>query len=188
MNSKIPDNAMVATLVLDAAVGALCSVLPEVELSPLFAAGVAGWVDVVVLGWMTEINDVLAGTFVIVEIVLIVVEPSRTGTRSGVVTRKGDAGGLDVCELDVSGLDVVEGDISGEVVASTLGTREVVVRIGSEPGTRGSVARSNRSLSCQRICIAGPTVTEAPLADVVRRKPQTPPRKSVVSDVQVKPL
>lgn len=49
---------------------------------------------------------------------------------------------------------------------------------------RGSVSRLSRSSSRHRICIAGPTVTWAPIVVSVRETPQTPPRKSVVSEVQ----
>jgi len=58
------------------------------------------------------------------------------------------------------------------------------------PGVKGWVCRIVRSASLQRICIAGATVTTSRLggALVFPATPQTPPRKSVVSDAQANPL
>lgn len=76
---------------------------------------------------------------------------------------------------------------SGKAKLAGVGVR-ILVEVVTEPRVKGSVARSIRSFSCQRIWSAGPTVAGEPFADFVRMKPQTPPRKSVVSEVQVKPL
>lgn len=59
------------------------------------------------------------------------------------------------------------------------------VAMTTRPGVSGCVWSAGRSMSRHRICIAGPTVTCAPGASAVRVMPQMPPRKSVVSAVQV---
>lgn len=73
-------------------------------------------------------------------------------------------------------------------VGSEIGVESGYGRIVSDatlgPGERGFVSRLSRSSVRHRICIAGPTVTWAPVAVSVRETPQTPPRKSVTSDVQ----
>jgi len=84
-----------------------------------------------------------------------------------------------VLVLEVT-LEVEEDSVSVLIPGTGLGR---LVRGG--PGVRGSVSNSARSSWRQRIWIAGPTVA---CALPVRVAPQTPPRKSDVSDVQVWPL
>lgn len=82
----------------------------------------------------------------------------------------------------------------GPVVACTVVNLLIVVSgLGSaltpasvKPGVSGCVSKIFRSASIQRIWIAGPTVT-TPANVLSRENPQTAPRKSVVSVVQVKP-
>lgn len=113
----------------------------------------------------------------------------------------GDESGASVVSVVVSAVSVVSGS---EVIAglgwmvvvlslSAVGKvgGDVVVAVSSppnaSPGVNGFVSRASRSSSFHRICIAGPTVqsTLLPLVAPATVYPQTPPRKSVVSDVQV---
>ena len=82
----------------------------------------------------------------------------------------------------VSGLLVV--DVARLVKTSWV---SVPVLASFSPGVRGCVSSMVRSAATQRIWIAGPTVTSAPAPVASRAKPQTPPRKSVISVVQVNP-
>jgi hypothetical protein len=97
------------------------------------------------------------------------------------VGRKGDAVVIvDVGPVSVDAMVVdVDGPGLGVDVAGDA-TRPASVR----PGVSGCVSRMLRSAATQRICIAGPTVT----ASAPRVKPQIPPRKSDVSEVQANPL
>jgi hypothetical protein len=89
-----------------------------------------------------------------------------------------------------SGFPVV---LVAELVVVAVRLEDTSVVLGSvlaslRPGVRGCVSSMVRSASTHRIWIAGPTVTTAPAVVASRAKPHTPPRKSVMSVVQVKPL
>jgi hypothetical protein len=84
-----------------------------------------------------------------------------------------------VLVLEVS-LEVEEDSVSVLIAGIWLGRFVRCV-----PGVRGFVSNSSRSSWRQRIWMAGPTVACVLPVCVT---PQTPPRKSVVSDVQVWPL
>lgn len=86
----------------------------------------------------------------------------------------------DVLMVDVTRL-VVEGRGATGCVLSAVALPSL------RPGVRGCVSSMLRSASTHRIWIAGPTVTSAPAVVAARAKPQTPPRKSVTSVVQVNP-
>jgi hypothetical protein len=82
-------------------------------------------------------------------------------------------------------------DLVAEPVVVRLEDTNVVfgsVLASLRPGVRGCVSSMVRSASIHRIWIAGPTVTRAPAVVASSAKPHTPPRKSVMSVVQVKPL
>ncbi len=68
------------------------------------------------------------------------------------------------------------------------GGAAAVAPASTKPGVKGCVSSLLRSASTQRICMTGPYVTGALVTAVARTKPQNPPRKSVVSPVQVMPL
>lgn len=99
----------------------------------------------------------------------------------------------------ISGIGVVSGGSSVVTVGSTsapvsvsvdsgmgIGTRSAVLSPCVDPGVNGCVSSMSRSSSFQRICNAGPTVQSAVLpVGPTTVYPHTPPRKSVVSEVQV---
>jgi hypothetical protein len=91
--------------------------------------------------------------------------------------RAGDAGS----ETDVADGELVV--VSGDEAAVWLLAADESLTV--RPGVNGCVAKFVRSDSAQRICMAGPTMTCTPAALALWMNPQTPPRKSLVSVVQV---
>jgi hypothetical protein len=80
---------------------------------------------------------------------------------------------------------LIVGEKTSAVWLGPAGTTFVATTCRLRPGESGCVSRISKSASLHRICIAGPTVTAAFGAVA---KPQTPPRKSVISVVQLIPI
>lgn len=81
---------------------------------------------------------------------------------------------------------VVDMEPSGSGVAEAATDTWTGSPANVRPGVKGCVSSEDRSDSWKRICKAGPTVKRGGPASFVA--PHTPPRKSVVSVVHVKPL
>lgn len=99
-----------------------------------------------------------------------------------------DGDELELCGNGNGGVgSVVEESGASVELAMDVGVTITSVIVSFGP-VRGSVSKLSRSESRHRICMAGPTVTWAPFVLAVRDTPQTPPRKSLVSDVHTWPL
>lgn len=113
-----------------------------------------------------------------------VVLVNRVDERVGFVAKPANEA-LDVVVVEV----VVKGGgiLSLVVDAATTDIGCWVAPAKSRPGVKGCVSSKLRSESAHRICNAGAAV-KVGRPDVVGTNPQMPPLKSVVSEVQAKPL
>ncbi|KAK6956033.1 hypothetical protein Daesc_001303 [Daldinia eschscholtzii] len=175
------NKAIAAVLVLEVA-------LPDsFSSAPFQPAAVSLSVLLVLLGWTGDVILVLLASGADGKLG----DPSVSVMIGSGSTSIGKDGSSNSTSVDVVGMSVticlrpvVEVNVAA---VGRMDVVDVVVKTAAE-GIKGSVARRSRSASRQRIWIAGPTVTGLPFAVSVRLKPQTPPRKSVVSEVQVNPL
>ena len=132
--------------------------------------------------------------------VITVLEPPGDVTVVTTVLNLVSIGGLSLGELSGKGVAAESSSVvggGGGGVASVVVSRNVGLGGGNgagasvmtscvNPGVNGCVSSISRSSSFQRICKAGPTVQSAVLpVGPSTVYPQTPPRKSVVSEVHV---
>lgn len=168
-----PSGDAVVTLDRDGEISEIPAVTVETDMEPPDKISVVTTVENLVGGSGCSVGSVIAGVSVVPPISVVPVV-SVVSVTLGLEVLLGLAfmGVVDLRRVEACVVVV------GAVVSPPPSTN---------PGVKGCVSRATKSSSFHRICIAGPTVqsTLFPLVWPATVYPQTPPRKSDVSVVQV---